>query len=108
MRNIAHLIERCRVLGATLIPCQDRLRVEAPQPLPEDMVDELREAKNEILAELQRQPRDQAGNWMLEEWRRTAIPAWRRILKESIQSGDTKRETYARWMLNEVLEADYD
>ena len=52
--------------------------------------------------------RNTLNPWLLEEWRRTAIPAWRRILQESIQSGDNKREVYARWMLNEVLEADDD
>ncbi|WP_237753277.1 DUF3631 domain-containing protein [Dehalococcoides mccartyi] len=40
---------------------------------------------------------------VLDEWRRSAIPAWRRILAESISQGDTKREEYARKMLQEVL-----
>jgi hypothetical protein len=42
--------------------------------------------------------------WMLEEWRRISIPDWRRILKESINSGDKKRAEYARWILKEVLD----
>lgn len=42
--------------------------------------------------------------WMLEEWRRISIPDWHRILEESINSGDKKREEYARWMLREILE----
>ncbi len=40
---------------------------------------------------------------VLDEWRKTAIPAWRRILVESISQRDTKREEYARKMLQEVL-----
>ena len=44
------------------------------------------------------------NNWLLEEWRKTAIPTWRRILKESIDSGDTGREKYARWMLTDMLD----
>jgi hypothetical protein len=40
---------------------------------------------------------------LLEEWRRVSIPQWWRILQESIQQGDSRREEYARWMLQEVL-----
>ncbi|ACZ62397.1 hypothetical protein SDC9_07184 [bioreactor metagenome] len=40
---------------------------------------------------------------VLDSWRKTAIPAWRRVLKESISQGDIKREEYARKMLQEVL-----
>ena len=31
------------------------------------------------------------------------IIAWKRILAESIEAKDTERETYARWMLKDVL-----
>ncbi len=41
--------------------------------------------------------------WMLWEWRRVSIPKWRRILQESIDLGDGRREEYARWMLEEIL-----
>ncbi|MFQ6030920.1 MAG: hypothetical protein ACE5Q6_25935 [Dehalococcoidia bacterium] len=41
--------------------------------------------------------------WMLWEWRRVSIPEWRRILKVSLDSGDSRREGYARWMLREIL-----
>lgn len=44
-----------------------------------------------------------AAAGLMEEWRRISIPAWRRILKESIQEGNKRREKYARWMLKEVL-----
>ncbi len=39
----------------------------------------------------------------LAAWRELNIPAWRRILVESIQAGDEGREKYARRMLKEVL-----
>ena len=41
--------------------------------------------------------------WMLWEWRRVSIPRWRCILQESIDQGDSRREEYARWMLEEIL-----
>ena len=41
--------------------------------------------------------------WMLWEWRRVSIPEWRRILQESIDKEDTRREEYARWMLRDIL-----
>src|ERR671918_33246 len=41
--------------------------------------------------------------WMLWEWRRISLPQWRRILQESINQGDSRRETYARWMLRDIL-----
>jgi hypothetical protein len=43
------------------------------------------------------------ANPLLEEWRRISIPEWRRILQESVEKGDNRREAYARWMLREVL-----
>jgi hypothetical protein len=42
----------------------------------------------------------------LDEWCRINIPAWQRILKESIEAGDKSREKYARWMLSEVLKVE--
>ncbi|MDD5701312.1 MAG: hypothetical protein PHU23_04590 [Dehalococcoidales bacterium] len=42
----------------------------------------------------------------LDEWRRVNIPAWRCILKESIETGDQRRADYAKWMLKEVLEVE--
>jgi hypothetical protein len=43
--------------------------------------------------------------WILQEWRRTSIPQWQRIFSEAEAKGDSKRAAYARWMLNEVLDA---
>lgn len=56
MKNITALLERCRSLGATLTPVQGRLRVQAPRPLPDELVAELMEAKEEILAALRLRP----------------------------------------------------
>lgn len=38
------------------------------------------------------------------EWRRLAIPEWRRVLQEAIRRGEKRRQEYARWMLREVLQ----
>ena len=104
MRDIVVLLEHCRSLGATLTCVDGWLRVQAPRPLPSELVEELKVAKSQIMAELERQSRRDFNCWVLEEWRRTALPAWRRILQESIEAGNAHRETYARWMLDEVLE----
>jgi hypothetical protein len=46
---------------------------------------------------------------MLWEWRRVSNPEWRRILGESVEQGDNRREEYARWMLREILlDPDYE
>jgi len=102
--DVTALLEKCRTLGATLIALEGRLKIRAPKPLPEDVLAELREAKAEVLAELGRQAREESRCWVLEEWRRTSIPQWRRALRESVLAGDRRRIEYARWMLREVLE----
>jgi hypothetical protein len=104
MNDVKALLERCQALGATFTPLNDRFRVEAPRPLPDDLVAELKKAKPQVLAELKGNQREKAENWLLEEWRRISIPDWRRILQESIDLKNTKREEYARWMLREMLE----
>ena len=104
MNDIKALLEKCQALGATFTPLNDRSRVEAPEPLPEDLIIELRKAKSLIMAELKGNLRDKAECWLLEEWRKTSIPEWQKILKESIESKNAHREEYARWMLREILE----
>jgi len=42
-------------------------------------------------------------NSVMEEWRRTSIPAWRGKLKAAMKEGRKGDEEYARWMLREVL-----
>jgi hypothetical protein len=43
-------------------------------------------------------------DWYLTRWVEFAIPAWRKVLKESIEAGDKRREQYARHILKDVLE----
>ena len=59
----------------------------------------------ELFEEAGREPSCEEGlePWMLWEWRRASIPEWQRILQESTDKGDRKREEYARWMLREML-----
>jgi hypothetical protein len=59
----------------------------------------------ELFALAGREPDQDEGlePWMLWEWRRISIPEWRRILQESIDQRDQRREEYARWMLRDIL-----
>jgi len=104
MIDVAGLIERCRAMGAVLTPLDNRLKVQAPKPLSDDLMANLKQAKQDILVELRRELRDKSECWLLEEWRRISIPDWRCILQKSIEESDKKREEYARWMLKEILE----
>jgi hypothetical protein len=103
MNDVKALLEKCQALGATFTPLNDRFRVEAPQPLPDTLIAELIRAKPQILAELRGESSNKTECWLLEEWRKISIPDWRKILKESIETKDVKREEYARWMLQEML-----
>jgi hypothetical protein len=49
--NDAHaLLSRCQALGAELFPTQDgKLKIRAPEPLPDSLQEELRAHKPEIL-----------------------------------------------------------
>ena len=65
----------------------------------------------ELFEEAGRKPTFEEGlePLMLWEWRRASIPEWRRILRESVDSGDSRREEDARWMLWEILlDPDYE
>jgi hypothetical protein len=104
LMDVLILIEKCRELGATFIPLDGRFKVQAPQPLPDDIIAELKEAKPVIMAELQRRQNIKEDCWILEEWRRISIPEWRRTLQESILNNDLKQAVYSRWMLREFLE----
>ena len=44
--------------------------------------------------------------WILEEWRREAIPQWRRVFEEAQATGHIQRADYAKWILQEILHAD--
>ncbi len=51
MINVDFLLAKAQELGATFISGEgDRLKVQAPAPLPQDLVEELKEHKPEILA----------------------------------------------------------
>lgn len=104
MNHIEALLERCRNLGATLTPVADKLRVEAPNPLPDDILLELKQSKNQILAELSSQKSIKSIDPLDAEWRKISIPTWRRILKESIEVHDVGREKFAIRMLRNILE----
>ncbi len=105
MTDIKELFEKCRSMGATFILTDnERIKVKAPSPLPDEVMDKLREAKPQLLHEIQIQGIREHENWILEEWRRLSIPHWRRILKASIETENKKREEYARWMLREILQ----
>jgi hypothetical protein len=41
--------------------------------------------------------------WVLWEWRRVSILEWRRILNDASELGDSRRQDYASWMLEEIL-----
>jgi len=103
MTDATALIKQCRVLGANLTAIGERLHIEAPEPLPDDIVATLRSLKGQVLAELCKEHRNKRDCWVLEEWRRVSIPQWQSILRESIEQRDRKREEYARWMLQEIL-----
>jgi hypothetical protein len=104
MKNIQILLKECRELGAIFTPLKGSISIQAPEPLPEKLIVELKQAKPEILAELQKYPQNGNDDWLLEEWRKTSIPNWRRILQGSIDTKNVSREEYARWMLKEMLE----
>ena len=40
---------------------------------------------------------------ILNRWIKDSIPSWQKILRESIEKGDTRRKDYAEWMLKDVL-----
>ena len=104
--NVTMIIGKCEALGGRLSACNDHLVVEAPQPLPDELIAELKEAKPFILAELQRKSKSESDCHLLEIWRQLSIPDWRRIRQESIETGNVNREEYARWMLKEILQDD--
>lgn len=54
MTNVAELVDRCQHLGAEFIVNGERVRVKAPNPLPPDLLEQLRSRKAEIRAYLER------------------------------------------------------
>jgi len=93
MINVDVLIAKAQELGATFIPGEgDKLKVQAPAPLPQDLVEELKEHKPEILALLKvdhpyqhakASPEDLAAGILAENTPDEAsliVKAWREIL----------------------------
>src|SRR5262249_15953777 len=57
MSDVRALLARCRELGAEFTPSPDgKLKVRAPAPLPEELQEQLRQRKAEVLALLSQQP----------------------------------------------------
>lgn len=48
--DLLHLLTRCKEFNTVLISEGDKLRVQAPEPLPPEIMAELREHKQEILS----------------------------------------------------------
>ncbi len=58
MSDVATLLARCRELGAVFTPTPDgKLKVKAPAPLSEDLQEQLRQRKAEIVALLEEKAR---------------------------------------------------
>lgn len=54
MSNVGAIVAECRRLQAELIPQGDKLKVRAPTPLSQDLIETLRQHKAEVLAFLTR------------------------------------------------------
>jgi hypothetical protein len=105
LSEIAVLIRQAKEYGARFILEKDTIRVRAPEPIPDYIFNELRSHKVEVRNYLEEiESRLKPGDKLIDEWRRISLPEWRTILQESIETNNTSREEYARWMLREVLE----
>jgi hypothetical protein len=57
MSDVTTLLSRCRALGAEFTPTPDgKLKVTAPAPLPDELREQLRQRKAEVLALLSPSP----------------------------------------------------
>ena len=101
MTRVEKLLNEAHALGARFTLNGERVTISAPAPLPMSLMDRLRQHKEDVLTHIRGRPDFEP--WMLREWRNVSTPEWRRILQESMDSKDSKREDYARWMLGEVL-----
>ena len=98
------IVQEAQRRGIKLRVVGDKIRFAPKAQTPPEFVEQLRQYKAQVMALLRnRQTGEEFRCWVLEEWRRVSIPDWRRILQESIEQGDEKREEYARWMLREAL-----
>lgn len=60
MTEVETLLTRAHTLGATFTPEGDRLKVLAPAPLPDDLINSLRRNKTALLALLKQPSPDMA------------------------------------------------
>lgn len=65
--TVETLLESIQAAGGTIEPRGDRLRVNAPSPLPDDLLSELRVHKAELMALLRGKLPPHVGDWP-EEW----------------------------------------
>ena len=93
------ILNRLRDLGVEVRADGDDLLLVPGSKVPADLASAISGARAEVISQLA----DGREPWILGEWRRVSIPDWRRILTDSIEQGDGRREDYARWMLREVL-----
>lgn len=64
--TVETLLKSIQAAGGTLEPRGDRLRVNAPSPLPEDLLSELRVHKAELMALLRGKLPAHVGDWPTE------------------------------------------
>jgi len=103
MNDCSDLIRKCCDLKIMLTPDGNKLKMKGTSPMPDELRTALIEYKGAVIAELRHQRQIEVEGWICEEWRKINLPAWRRILKESIAVNDLARELYARKMLKDVL-----
>jgi hypothetical protein len=110
--DIPALLDTLKTHGITVTVNGDRLKLVPGSRVPQGLADTLRAHKAEVMDYLLNhqacpstpaEAHDPMECWPLKEWRRVSIPEWRRILQESIDKRDSKREAYARWMLRDIL-----
>lgn len=112
--NAETLLTRCRSLGVTILPTpQGKLRVTPPGRLPDDLKEELRKRKVEVLAVLNRHPLYyQAAEtvaddcWMIDpSWLVDNQPdLWQRLCWLDCQASEFERRGETRAAYQRVLE----
>ena len=97
------LLEKAFKSGLQVRADGDSLVVRGPRSA-EPVALELLAHKKEVIDHLKAQSKNAFVPWVLQEWRRTAIPQWQHVLQEAKAEGDARRMEYARWILDEVLQ----
>lgn len=76
------LMERVQALGGRLVLDGDGLAVEAPAPLPEELLVALRARRAEVLETLQPAPEDRRLSELLSGC--SVVRVWSRVLQETV------------------------